>query len=47
MVLPTEPTPLAYIVVGLIALFQLPWFGRAVLAFLRDWDDYWANRPKR
>jgi hypothetical protein len=47
MLLPTEPTLLAYIVVGLVAVSRLPRFGRAVLAFLRDWDDYWANRPRR
>lgn len=43
MLLPTEPTLRAYIV----ALSQLPRFGRAVLAFLRDWDDYRTNRPRR
>jgi hypothetical protein len=47
MLVPTEPTLLAYIVVGLVALFQLPRFGRAVLAFLRDLDDYRANRQRR
>lgn len=47
MIIPAEPTPLAYIVVALAAIFSLPRFGRAVLAFLRDWDNYRANRPRR
>jgi hypothetical protein len=47
MLLPAEPTLLAYIVVGLVSLSQLPRFGRAGLAFLRDLDDYRANRPRR
>jgi uncharacterized membrane protein YuzA (DUF378 family) len=47
MLLPVEPTLLAYIVVGLAAIFALPRFGRAVLAFLRDLDDYRANRQRR
>lgn len=32
MLLPAEPPVLAYILVGLGALFSLPRFGRAVLA---------------
>lgn len=47
MLLPTEPTLLAYIVVGLVAFFMLPRFGRAVLAFLRDLDEYRADRARR
>jgi uncharacterized membrane protein YuzA (DUF378 family) len=45
MLLSAIPGALAYIVVGLAALFALPRFGRAVLAFLRDLDDYRTNRP--
>ncbi len=30
-----------------VALFRLPKFGQAVLAFLRDLDDYRANRRDR
>lgn len=44
MLLPDQPTLLTYIVVGLVALSQLPRFGRAVLAFLRDLDEYKADR---
>jgi len=44
MFLPAEPTLLAYIVVGLVALSQLPRFGRAVLAFLRDYNEYREGR---
>jgi uncharacterized membrane protein YuzA (DUF378 family) len=47
MLLPSEPTLLAYVVVGLAAVFALPRFGRAVLAFLRDLDDYRSSRPRR
>lgn len=46
MLLPDQPTLLAYIVVGLVALSQLPRFGRAVLAFLRDLDEYKADRHR-
>jgi hypothetical protein len=44
MLIPAEPTLLAYIVVGLVALSQLPRFGRAVLAFLRDYNEYREDR---
>jgi hypothetical protein len=47
MLLPTQPTLLAYIVVGLVAIYVLPRFGCAILAFRRDLDDYRANRPRR
>ena len=47
MLLSAVPTVLAYVVVGLAAIFALPRFGRAVLTFLRDLDDYRANRPRR
>jgi|GEM_PF-6405414 len=44
MLLPDDST-LAYIIVGLVAIANLPWFGQRVLAFLRDRDDYRASRP--
>ncbi len=47
MLLPAEPTPLTYIVVGLLSPFLLPRFGCAVLAFLCDLDDYLENRKRR
>jgi len=39
--------PYAYILLGVLVVFQIPRFLRSVLAFLRDWDDYKANRPRR
>jgi len=45
--LPVEPTTLSYIALALAAIFALPAFGRRVLAFLRDLDDYRAKRPRR
>ncbi len=47
MILPTEPTPLDYIALGLIALYLLPHFGCAVLDFLFYLDDYLENRKKK
>lgn len=47
MFLTQEPSALAYVIVGLTALFALPAFGRRILAFLRDLDEYRANRPKQ
>jgi uncharacterized membrane protein YuzA (DUF378 family) len=47
MFLAPEPSALAYVIVGLAALFALPAFGQRILAFLRDLDEYRANRPKR
>lgn len=38
------PTPLAYILLGVLVISQLPRFGRAVLAFMRDLDDYREKR---
>lgn len=38
-----EP-PTVYIALGVAVAFQLPRLGRSILAFLRDLDDYRANR---
>jgi hypothetical protein len=35
-----------YVTLGLVVLYQLPGWGRRVLAFLRDWNDYRGKRPK-
>jgi hypothetical protein len=45
--LPVEPPTLSYVALGLATVFALPAFGRGVLAFLRDLDDYRANRHRR
>jgi hypothetical protein len=47
MLLTELPSMLVYLGFVVGVLFALPRFGRAVLAFLRDWDDYRANRPQR
>jgi hypothetical protein len=39
--------PYAYALLGVLVVFSLPRFGRSVLAFLRDLDDYRSNRPRR
>jgi len=44
MLLPEHPSTFECILAGLLAL---PLLGRAVLAFLRNLDDYRANRPRR
>jgi hypothetical protein len=45
--LPVEPTTLSYIALAVATILALPAFGRRVLAFLRDLDDYRANRRRR
>ena len=35
----------AVIVLALVVVARLPKWGRSVLAFLRDLDDYRSNRP--
>jgi hypothetical protein len=45
--LSVEPTTLSYVALALATVFALPAFGRRVLAFLRDLDDYRANRPRK
>lgn len=48
MPLLVEVPPLySYIVLGLVVVFRLPWLGHAVLAFLRDLDDYRAERVEK
>lgn len=42
---PNEIT--AYIVLGLIVLYNLPTWGQRVLGFLRDLENYRANRRNR
>jgi hypothetical protein len=44
---PVESTAISYIALALATIFALPAFGRRVLAFLRDLDDYRANRRGR
>jgi len=39
--------PLAYVVVGVVVVAGLPTFGRRVLAFLRDLDDFREQRKRR
>jgi hypothetical protein len=46
MLLPDEPSVFAYVVLGVLVVFQLPWLGRAVLRFLRELDDYRATRRR-
>lgn len=41
------PGPLLYVALGLLVVWRLPSFGRKVLAFMRDLDDYRETRPKR
>ncbi|HET7455177.1 MAG TPA: hypothetical protein VFJ76_06620 [Solirubrobacterales bacterium] len=43
----SHPTLLAYLAFAALVVSQLPRLGRSVLAFLRDLDDYRANRPQR
>jgi hypothetical protein len=42
-----HPSVLAYLVFVASVIFGLPHFGRAILSFLRDRDDYRENRPPR
>ena len=42
-----EPTAITYIAFVVATIYALPAFGQRVLAFLRDLDDYRANRPRR
>lgn len=42
-----EPTTFTYIALAVVTILTLPTFGRRVLAFLRDLDDYRANRRGR
>lgn len=39
-----DPSTLSYLAFGVSVIFALPYFGRAVIAFLREWDDYRADR---
>jgi hypothetical protein len=41
-----DPSLYAYIALAIVVLWRLPFWGRDVLAFLRDLDDYRANRPR-
>jgi hypothetical protein len=41
-----QPAAFIYIAFALFVAFQLLRLGRSALAFLRDLDDYRANRPK-
>ncbi len=45
MFLPDDPT-LAYIVVALVAIAYLPWFGERIYAFRRVRDNYLADRSR-
>ncbi|HKB50822.1 MAG TPA: hypothetical protein VKC63_05275 [Solirubrobacterales bacterium] len=47
MLLPADPNVYSYVVLAIVVASQLPRWGRSVLAFLRDLDDYRANRPQR
>jgi hypothetical protein len=47
MFLLDHPNTLVYITFGLFILFQLARLGSAILTFLRDLDDYQANRLGR
>ena len=47
MPLMPEHSALAYLVVGLIAIYRLPSWGRGVLGFLRDLEDFRASRWRR
>jgi hypothetical protein len=40
------PPLYSYIVLGLLVVFKLPSLGHAVLAFMRDLEDYRRDRPK-
>jgi hypothetical protein len=44
--LPADPGLYAYLLLGVAIASQLPRWGRSVLAFLRDLDDYRANRQR-
>ena len=46
MLLPADPSLYAYVVLAIVVVSQLPRWGRSVLAFLRDLDDYRANRRR-
>ena len=45
MLLLEHASAYAYIVLAVLVASQLPRWARSVLAFLRDLDDYRANRP--
>jgi hypothetical protein len=42
-----QPSSYGFVVLGLLVVVNLPKFGHAILAFLRDLDDYRANRHDR